>query len=120
MATLLEKIYKKEILTSGACDRMLRALNKNYWDAVSLSQIPPYAAIFSKNGAVDESRSEVVLVKGIKANYVFCVSTKNNKDTSWKNENEAWQMTRKISNLLWNYFEPKDDWEPAPDTTKFN
>ena len=120
IATILERIYKKQIITAGACDRMLRSLNKNYWDAEALSQIPPYATIFSKNGAVNESRSEVVLVRGKKSNYVFCVSTKNITDTSWKNENEAWQMTRKISNLLWNYFERHNKWQPAPDAAKFN
>lgn len=120
MARLIEKIYKEEIISKAACDRMLQALNKNYWDAVSLSQIPPHATIFSKNGAVDESRSEVVLVRGIKSGYLFCISTKNNKDTSWTSENEAWKMTRKISNLLWNYFEPKNKWQPAPGAAKFN
>lgn len=120
IATILEQIYKKQIITDGACDRMLRSLNKNYWDAEALSQIPPYATIFSKNGAVNESRSEVVLVRGKKSNYVLCVSTKNITDTSWKNENEAWQMTRKISNLLWNYFERHNKWQPAPDAAKFN
>ena len=120
IATILEQIYKKQIITDGACDRMLRSLNKNYWDAEALSQIPPYATKFSKNGAVNESRSEVVLVRGKKSNYVFCVSTKNITDTSWKNENEAWQMTRKISNLLWNYFERHNKWQPAPDAAKFN
>ena len=79
IATILERIYKKQIITAGACDRMLRSLNKNYWDAEALSQIPPYATIFSKNGAVNESRSEVVLVRGKKSNYVFCVSTKKTK-----------------------------------------
>lgn len=120
MASVMERIYKGEIISRAACDRMLRSLNKNFWDAAALSQIPPYATMFSKNGAVDESRSEVVLVKGTKSAYVFCVSTKNNKDTSWASTNEAWQLTRKISALLWNHFEPKDQWSPAPDAAKFN
>jgi beta-lactamase class A len=113
-------IYKGEIISKGACDRMLRSLNRNYWDAEALSQIPPYATMFSKSGAVDESRNEVVLVKGKKSEYVFAIFTKNNKDISWQNTNEAWQMTRKISNLLWHYFEPKDKWQPPADWDKFN
>jgi len=120
MATLLEKIYKEEIISQGASDRMLRSLNRNYWDAYSISQIPPYATIFSKGGAVDPSRSEVVLVRGIKSNYVFCIGTNNNQDESWQLSNEAWQLTRKVSALLWNYFEPKDHWQPAVDADKFN
>jgi beta-lactamase class A len=120
MASLLEKIYKGEVVSKGASDRMLRSLNRNYWDAVSISQLPPYVTVFSKNGAVDESRSEVVLVNGKHRPYVFCISTKNNKDQSWNDNNEAWQLTRKISALLWNHFEPKDQWQPSPDAASFN
>ncbi|MFN2456761.1 MAG: serine hydrolase [Chitinophagaceae bacterium] len=120
LATLMEKIYQGEVVSKAAAERMLRSLKRNFWDEVSLSQLPPYAVTFSKNGAVNASRSEVVLVKGEKAEYVFCIATKNNKDESWKNSNEAWQLTRKISRLLWNYFEPKDKWEPVQDRERFN
>jgi beta-lactamase class A len=120
MASLLEKIYKGEVISKGASDRMLRSLNRNYWDGVSISQLPPYVTIFSKNGAVDESRSEVVLVKAENSNFVFCISTKNNKDQSWNDDNEAWKLTRQIAALLWRHFNPKDNWQPAPDADKFN
>jgi beta-lactamase class A len=119
MADIMERIYKGEIISRGASDRMLRGLNRNYFDHVSTSQIPPYATVFSKNGAVNQTRNEVLLVRGKKARYVFCVMSKNNKDISWKNENEAWVVTRKISKVLWEYFEPRDKWEPAPDAGKF-
>lgn len=120
MAMLLEKIYRGEMFSAGTKDRMLRSLNRNYWDAEAISQIPPYATVFSKNGAVDRSRSEVVLVRGVQSNYVFCIATKNNMDSSWTANNEAWIMTKKLSNLLWEYFEPKDNWQPAADAAKFN
>jgi beta-lactamase class A len=120
MADILERIYNGEIVSRAACDRMLRGLNRNYFDNVSISQIPPYATVFSKNGAVNQTRNEVVLVKGKKARYVFCVMSKNNQDASWKNENEAWQVTRKISRTLWKYFEQGDKWEPSPEAAKFN
>src|SRR6476661_2049301 len=47
MATLIEKIYKGEVVSKAASDRMLRSLNKGYWDAEAISSIPPYATIFS-------------------------------------------------------------------------
>jgi beta-lactamase class A len=120
IATLLERIYQGNVVSKAASDRMLRSMNRNYWDAESVSQLPPYATIFSKNGAVDESRSEVVLVRGIKSKYVFCISTKNIKDQSWLPTNEAWTLTRKLSALLWNYFEKSDNWQPAPGADTFN
>lgn len=104
MATLLEKIYKGELISKTVSAKMLRLLGRNYWDEVAISQIPSYIFVASKNGAVDESRSEVILVMG-KTPYLFCICTKNNLDTSWTDQNEAWALTRKLSALLWEYFE---------------
>ena len=102
-----------------ASDEMLRVMNRNYFDKVALSQIPPYITVFAKWGAVNQVRSEVILVKGEKACYVFSIFTKNNKDQKWTADNEAWVLTRKISKLLWEYFEPGDKWEPPTDAEKF-
>lgn len=107
MATLLERIYKKEIFDDSSCIAMMRMLGRNYWDEEGLSQIPPTIEVFSKNGAVNASRSEVMLVNAPHRPYVFCIITKNNKDQSWGAGNEAWELTRKLSKLLWQYFEPK-------------
>lgn len=107
MATLLEKIYRKEVFDYSTCVAMMRMLGRNYWDEEGLSQIPPTIEVFSKNGAVNASRSEVMLVNAPHQPYVFCIITKNNKDQSWNADNEAWVLTRKLSKLLWKYFEPK-------------
>ncbi|MCW3075030.1 MAG: beta-lactamase [Flaviaesturariibacter sp.] len=113
MATLFEKIYKGDIISKAASDKMLRLLNRNYFDIAAVSQLPPYATVFTKYGAVNQTRNEVLLVKGASSLYTFCIMTKNNKDTTWKNSNEAWELTRKLSALLWKYFEPKDKWKAA-------
>lgn len=118
MAFLLEAIYRRKVISPAASDRLLRLLNRNYWDAEALSQIPPYAAVYSKNGAVNASRSELVLVRGKKSEYLFCIATNNNKDQSWESTNEAWVLTRKLSALLWDYFEG-DGWTPAAGAEKF-
>lgn len=107
MATLLEKIYRKEIFSDSSCIQMMRLLGRNYWDEQGLSQIPPTIEVFSKNGAVNASRSEAMLVNAPHNPYLFCIITKNNKDQSWNSNNEAWMITKKISAILWNYFEPK-------------
>ena len=120
MATLLEKIYTGNMISKAASDKMLRLLNRNYYDGEALSQLPPFATIFSKSGAVNQTRNEVLLVKGATSLYTFCIMTKNNKDTTWKNSNEAWELTRKLSALLWDYFEPKDKWVPAVGADSFD
>jgi len=104
MSGILEKISKGEIINKERSAQMLRLLGRNYWDEVAISQIPSNVFVASKNGAVDESRSEVLYVKGNKAYYIFCVCTKNNKDQSWNETNEAWTLTRKLSKLVWDHF----------------
>lgn len=108
---LLEKIYRNEILSPAACERMMRCLGRNYWDLnEAISEVPPYIEVFSKNGCVNAVRSEVLLVNAPNNPYVFCIFTKNNKDISWTHTNEAWTLTRKVSSLLWHYFEARDKW----------
>jgi beta-lactamase class A len=104
MATIMERISKGEIISKERSAQMLRLLGRNYWDEEAISQIPSDVFIASKNGAVDESRSEVLFVNGKGARYIFCVCTKNNKDQSWLSTNEAWILTRKLSKLAWDHF----------------
>lgn len=113
MGIIFEKIYRNEIFSASVCDRMMRSLGRNYWDLnEAISQIPPYIEVFSKNGCVNASRSEVLLVNAPNNPYIFCIFTKNNKDTQWTHANEAWALARKISLMLWKYFEKNDKWEP--------
>ena len=104
MGVLMEMIVNKQVFNDTASEQMLRLLGRNYWDGEALSMIPAGVFVASKNGAVDASRSEVVYVNGKKRRYVFCICTKNNKDISWGVNNEAWVLTKKISKLLWDYY----------------
>ena len=104
MSELLLKIYRKEIFSEQACNRMMRLLGRNYWDGNALSSVPPTIQVFSKNGAVNASRSEVLLVNSRRTPYVFCICTKNNKDERWTPDNEALKLARALSALLWNHF----------------
>jgi beta-lactamase class A len=92
---------------------MLRILGRQYWDENALSQIPPNVFVASKSGAVDESRNEVLYVNGPHP-YIFSIFSKNNKDQSWDYNNEAAVLTRKLSALLWKYFNPGSDWTGVP------
>src|SRR5579862_7219460 len=113
ICTLLQKIIDGEIFDKETGDRMLRILGRQYWDEVALSQIPPNVYAADKNGALDECRNEVVYVNAPHP-YLFSIFTKNNKDHSWEYNNEAWVLTRKLSRLLWEYFNPKEKWEAEP------
>ncbi len=104
MATLMEKIVNKQVINGDTDEKMLKLLSRNYWDEEAISQIPAGVFIASKSGAVDASRSELLFVNGKKCSYIFCICTKNNQDTSWNVGNEAWVLTRRISKLLWEYY----------------
>ncbi|MBS1509310.1 MAG: serine hydrolase [Bacteroidetes bacterium] len=103
MATLMEAIYTGKIISDSTGKKMIRLLGRNYWDEQAISQIPADVFVASKNGCVDASRSEVLLVMA-KRPYIFSIFTKNNKDISWGDNNEAWMLAKKLSALLWQYF----------------
>ena len=119
MCRLFTMIREGNVVSPAASERMYRMLNRIYWDNTALSQIPPYVQAISKQGAVDASRSETVLVNAPHGDYVFSVITKNNKDQRWTADNEANLLIKKVSALLWHYFEPGSKWQPATGVDKY-
>jgi len=111
MARLLLTVRNQEILSPAACDRIYRYMTGVYWDRYALAEIPPTVQTASKQGMVNASRSELVMVNAPHGDYVFYIATKNNEDQRWKKDNEAWELARKVSKILWNYFEPRYGWQ---------
>jgi beta-lactamase class A len=103
MATIFEQLYQGKIINDSASKKMIRLLGRNFWDEEALSVIPSTTFVASKNGAVDASRNEILLVMA-KEPYILSIFTKNNKDKSWGSNNAAWVLTRKISKLLFDYY----------------
>ena len=112
MAELLVMLREGRTVSAAASETMYRYLTRIYWNGEALSQIPPWVQAASKQGAVDRSRSEVVLVNAPSGDYVFCVITKEQADESWVPENEGYVLLRKVSALLWRYFESGSTWSP--------
>ncbi|MBD1383818.1 serine hydrolase [Mucilaginibacter rigui] len=119
MCRLFTMIHDGKAISPAASERMSRMLNRIFWDDGALSQIPPYVQTLSKQGAVDASKSETVLVNAPHGNYVFSIITKNNKDQRWVPDNEADLLIKKVSALLWHYFEPGNKWHPAAGIEKY-
>jgi beta-lactamase class A len=101
MALLFEKIYRSEIISDSVSKKMLRLLGRNYWDEQAIAMLPPTVFVASKNGAVNASRSETLLVMAPRNPYIFSIITKNQTDTSWNDNNEGWVLAQKLSALLW-------------------
>jgi len=119
MATLLMKIRNGEMVSPAASEAMYRHLTRQFWNGEGLSQIPPYIQVACKTGAVDQSKSEVDFVNAPHGDYVYCIITKNQKDTTWTRTNEGYVLIRKVSALLWNYFEPEYNWKPLAEGEKY-
>jgi beta-lactamase class A len=119
IARLLTMIRRGEAVSRGASEEMYRVLTRIYWNGQALSQLPPWVQAASKQGAVDASRSEVVLVNAPSGDYVFAVITKGQEDTSYGMDNEGYVLIRKVSALLWKTFEPKHPWSPDAEATRY-
>ncbi len=114
MAELIVRIRDGKIVSERACERVYRNLTHIYWDNEALSQLPPTVQTASKQGAVNRSKSEVVLVNAPHGDYVFCVITKNQEDERWEPDNAGYVLIRDVSRMIWKHFEPKSTWKPAP------
>lgn len=119
MAGLLVRLREGKAVSPAASQEMYRHLTRSYWTGEALSALPPWVQAASKVGAVNQSRSEVVLVNAPSGDYVFCVITKNQEDQSWEPGNEGYVLIRKLSALLWHYFEPKHPFQPADGAAAF-
>ena len=119
MCRLFTMIARGKAVSEAASERMIRNMSRIYWDETALSLIPPYVHTISKQGALNESRSETVLVYAPHGDYVFSVITKNNKDQRWTPDNEADVLIKKLSTLLWHHFEPKNKWQPPRGIEKY-
>jgi beta-lactamase class A len=112
LADLLTYIREGRAVSPDASDEMYRNLGRQFWDNDGLAQLPPEIKTACKNGAVNQARSEVVLVHAPHGEYVYCVMTKNQKDESWERTNEGFALLRNVSTILWHHFEPKSTWKP--------
>lgn len=119
MAELLVRMRNHELVSHAASEEMQRCLSRIYWDGEALSMLPPNVHTMSKQGAVNQSRSEVVLVHAPHGDYVFCVITKNQKDQSWTRDNQGYVLLRKVSALLWQHYEPETPYAPPAGADKY-
>ena len=119
MAELLAMIKNGKAISPDASERMYRYLGMQFWDGEAISQIPPYINTAAKSGAVNQSKSEALVVNAPHGDYVFCITTKNQQDQQWNKDNEGYILIRKVSEIIWNHFEPKSKWKPLEGSGKW-
>jgi len=119
MCKLFTMIREGKAVSPAASERMYRNLCHIYWDDNALEAIPPYIQAAGKQGFVDASRSETVLVNAPHGDYVFSVITNHNQDHHYRHDSEANTFIRNVSAVLWHYFEPGDKWQQPVGYDKF-
>jgi beta-lactamase class A len=115
MAEFLVAIRERRAVCPGADAYADRALGRSFWVDEALSSIPPSVHVISKQGAVNASRSEVLLVSAPSGPFVLCVITKDQKDQTWEPTNAGYRLLRKITALTWARFEPGRSFPPSLD-----
>ncbi len=119
MAELLVRIREGKAVSAAASQAMYRSLTRIYWNGESLSRIPPWVQAASKQGSVDRSRSEVMLVNAPSGDYVVCIITRNQLDERYTADNEGWVLHRAVSAMLWKHFEPRHPYVPPDGADRF-
>ena len=112
IADALVMIRQGRAVSPAASEDMYRMLTNSYWKGEALSQIPPTVQAASKQGFVDRSRSEVLLVNAPAGDYVLAVITKNQADTGYQEGNEGSRLLRAVSRTVYQHFNPRDPWRP--------
>lgn len=112
IARALVMIREGSAVSPRASEAMYRMLTNSYWKGEALSQIPPTVQAASKQGFVDRSRSEVLLVNAPSGDYVLAVITRNQTDTSYAEGNEGSRLLRAVSRTVYQHFNPRDPWRP--------
>lgn len=113
MAEMFIALRQRRAISPHADEYLDRMLGKAYWDDEALSAIPSDVHVISKQGAINASRSEVLLVSAPSGPYVLCVITRNQTDQSWGDDNEGFQLLRQLSRLVWNALEPGRPYESS-------
>jgi len=112
IAEALVMIRQGRAVSPRRSEEMYRLLTNSYWKGVALSQLPPTVQAASKQGFVDRSRSEVLLVNAPSGDYVLSVITKDQADTSYEPGNEGHRLIRAVSRAVYEHFNPRDPWRP--------
>ncbi|MEL6443508.1 MAG: serine hydrolase [Bacteroidota bacterium] len=119
MATLMRRIVEGQAVSPAADEEMHRLLTRTFYDDEAISALPPSVQAASKQGAVMESRSEVVYVHAPSGPYVFCVVTKEQADLRYEPDNAGYELLRALSRLFWDTFEPDHAWTPAENAGRY-
>lgn len=98
---LLESVRRRTAVSPEADAYADRMLGSSFFVQDSMAALPTDVPVLTKTGAVDASRSEVLLVGSGPDTFVCCVMTDGLADTSWGLDNAGHRLQREILGLAW-------------------
>ena len=119
MAELVRRIVDGEAVSPAADHEMHRALTRTFYDDEAVGELPPGVQVASKQGAVSDSRSEVLYVHAPGGPYVLCAITDGQADTSYEPTNAGFELLRAVSRAAWGALEPGRPWAPPPGAARY-
>jgi beta-lactamase class A len=99
MTRMLESVHRRDLFGSPWDDLMLKVMNSSYWRDEMLSVFSPEVTVYSKQGAVNQSRSEVIVALSPEGPFSLCVITREQADTSWGEDNAGFVLLRDLARI---------------------
>jgi beta-lactamase class A len=99
MVTILEKLYRGELVSKTASEEMLTIL-KRQRDRNGIGRNMKDVKIASKSGALDHLRSDVGLVYSKQGNIAMAITIDNIPEINWSSDNPALLLISSLSEIL--------------------
>lgn len=100
MAGLLAMLYRGEVVSAPASERMLEILRRQFYRE-SIPRHLAGAPVANKTGSESAVRNDCGVVYGEARDFVLCVFTRENRDRSWSLDNEAQVLAADLARILY-------------------
>jgi len=102
MARLLAMIHRGEAVSPEASREMLRMLRAQFYTDAIPRFLPAGTSVAHKTGSINQARHDCGIVSSREParDYVLCVLTKENEDTSWRIDNEAHVLIAELARIV--------------------
>ncbi len=99
MVTILEKLYRGELVNKAASDDMLEIL-KRQRDRNGIGRDMKDVTIASKSGALEHLRSDVGIIYSKNGPIAMAITVDNIRDVDWTSDNPALLLLSNLSEIL--------------------
>jgi hypothetical protein len=106
MVEMIEQIQCSDRCRPFYKQAMLNHLAKNEDKNKFKRFLPDHVMVAHKDGSVDESRTDAGIIHTRAGIVAVCVLTDNNKDQSWKQDNEGNRLCALVAKEVYDYFVP--------------